>query len=55
MAALRKAARQVSDERLRPTELGFSNRRDQRGDNGDADQPIALYARSRGGLTPSKV
>jgi hypothetical protein len=42
MAPLREATRQIGDDRLRPAQLGLSDRRDQWRNNGDAHQAIVL-------------
>src|SRR4051794_26541775 len=48
-----QAAREIGHERLRAPTLRLADGRNKRGDNRDPHRAIGLYARSRGGLTPS--
>ena len=50
---LNEAACQIGYECLRSAALGFSDHRNERGNDRDLHEAITLNARSRGGLIPS--
>ena len=52
VASVHQSARQIGDERLRPTLLRLPDRGDERGDDREPHRVTTLNARSHGGLIP---